>query len=40
VIGQHPRWDDNRVAAECGVHPRTVKRRREKLALAAGHPAP
>jgi hypothetical protein len=32
AIKRHPRWDDDKIAAECGVHPRTVKRRRAALA--------
>lgn len=32
AIKRHPRWDDDKIAVECGVHPRTVKRRRAALA--------
>lgn len=35
MIKRRPRWDDDKIAAEVGVHPRTVKRRREALAKAA-----
>jgi hypothetical protein len=35
AIKRHPRWDDDKIAAECGVHPRTVKRRRAVLAEAS-----
>jgi hypothetical protein len=35
MIKRRPRWDDEKIAAECGVHPRTVKRRRQALADAA-----
>jgi hypothetical protein len=38
AIRQNPLWGDDKIAAECGVHPRTVKRRRDKLALAAANP--
>lgn len=34
MIRRRPRWDDDKIAAECGVHPRTVKRRREALRQA------
>lgn len=35
MIKRRPRWDDEKIAAECGVHPRTVKRRRAVLAEAS-----
>jgi Protein of unknown function (DUF2637) len=35
AIKRHPRWDDDKIAAECGVHPRTVRRRRGVLQKAA-----
>lgn len=35
MIKRRPTWDDEKIAAELDVHPRTVKRHREALAAAA-----
>ncbi len=35
LIKRRPSWDDDRIAAELNVHPRTVKRHREALEAAA-----
>jgi hypothetical protein len=35
MIKRRPTWDDERIAAECDVHPKTVKRHREALETAA-----
>jgi hypothetical protein len=34
MIRRRPKWDDDKIAEECGVHPRTVKRRRASMGLA------
>lgn len=39
MIKRRPRWDDDKIATECGVSPRTVKRRRQALAKAASERA-
>lgn len=31
VLRRHPDWDDDKIAAKCGVHKRTVSRRRKAL---------
>lgn len=35
MIKRRPTWDDDRIATECGVSTKTVKRRRDTLAKAA-----
>jgi Protein of unknown function (DUF2637) len=35
AIKRYPRWDDDRIAASCGVSTKTVKRRRESIRQAA-----
>jgi Protein of unknown function (DUF2637) len=37
AVRRHPDWDDTRIAASCGVHPKTVKRRRAAIEAAAGN---
>jgi len=38
AVKRHPDWDDDRIAASCGVSAKTVKRRRAALATAQKAP--
>jgi predicted GIY-YIG superfamily endonuclease len=36
LIKRHPEWDNRKIAAQCGVHVRTVQRRRREMQNRAG----